>query len=163
MSDTAWYLGYRDKTATSRWGRWLEEMRPIAHSLEGSATEMGTPLQRFLRRQLGETLPGYGYRKRHSARVTDVLRKSLDPEWAQKSPSYYGSLDDTKRTIRDAINRWDLDPLEAPVGRYGLSRLFLEQSFDQPLEELARREARIGKPFLPRVEAPPFVPLEYPS
>lgn len=169
---TAWYLGYREKTAVSRWGKWLEETRPFLRQLQGPATEWGdTPADDLLM----ALTRGKHYRGGQSGLATDFLQGAASPR------SGYESLADAKRTLRqhafqsprpfDPMDEGagyftvgNFDPLTMPLGHFpGRSRIFTRSDTRSPLRQLSRAEKRIGKPALPDVEAPPFIPLRYPS
>jgi hypothetical protein len=174
---TAWYLGFREKTAANRLAKWIADKRRMLSQIEnlGLAEELAEELTLWGKR--GKNLPEGITPSGSSKRL--YVTNAINSGHAAKYPRSYGSTEAANRTTRryfspatpydpDVVQSYfDVMPLTRPLGGRRLpsgepvrrsARLPLS-----PLGQLSRAEKRIGKPVIPDVEPPPFVPLELPA
>jgi hypothetical protein len=139
MNDTAWYLGYREKTAAAKW-------------------------KKYIAQRASEAAPSVVTKGRDPAvAVFEHARRTgtPNPEWMEP----FRSADSLwKRSPHPGVD----DPLDVPLwmdpwrwqGNRPYSRL---EDTEPALGSLVGAEKRIGKPNIPDVKPPPPMRLEYPG
>jgi hypothetical protein len=155
---SAWYLGYREKTAARRMDKWMREAAeklldvPEAERMAAAKQLMG----RWRRPK--NLLPAYRYIDPDTREILNVqkVRDGLDFR-TEIQAALAGGRDPS--TVRDMINATPDRYFTAPRRPGGMNVVPRRRGWEQYL----RREARIPEPEIAAVEPPPFVPLELPS